>query len=172
MNAITTFTGKTFDFENYTANDICIEDIAHHLSLINRWVGASKYPLSVAYHSIFVSRLVPKGFKLQALLHDASEAYLGDVSRPLKSIVRDYKPLEEQLQRTIFRKFGCELDIAPEVHQADNLMWQWEYWKAFDNTPEPALLNWQRTILKDWSAASGDDEQTFLEEYNAIIRGY
>jgi uncharacterized protein len=83
-----TFTGRRFWPLDPRAKDVCIEDIAHALSLVNRFGGHSREAYSVAQHSVHVATLVerthPK-LALHALLHDASEAYLGDIVRPIKA---------------------------------------------------------------------------------------
>src|SRR5271156_4912831 len=79
---IQTFTGKKFYPFNPKPQDIDIRDIAHALSNICRFTGHTKRFYSVAEHSRNVAKLVPAHMKLQALLHDASEAYLCDIARP------------------------------------------------------------------------------------------
>lgn len=118
---IQTFTGKVIDLGLVTEEDIDILDIAHALSLINRYTGHTIAPYSVAQHSVHVSRLVADEHALWGLLHDASEAYLGDVSRPLKSMLPDYKRLEEMVQRAIADRFALGWPIPAEVKAADNV---------------------------------------------------
>lgn len=84
-----TFTGKLFDLESPTEEMICIEDIAHHLSIENRFNGATKFPYSVGYHSILVSNFAPQLVKLEALLHDAEEAYYKDIPAPYKILLKE-----------------------------------------------------------------------------------
>lgn len=114
-----TFTGKVVDLADFTAGDVRLPDIAHALSIINRFTGHSKSPYSVAQHSVLVSRLVPKQHALWGLLHDASEAYLGDVASPLKALLPDYRELEAHVQREIAKKFYLSWPIPPEVKEAD-----------------------------------------------------
>lgn len=84
---IQTFTGKKVFPLDIRAQQICIQDIAHALSLKCRFGGHCRTFYSVAEHSIRVSRIVPKHLKLIALLHDAAEAYLPDVCAPIKSLL-------------------------------------------------------------------------------------
>ena len=79
-----TFTGKLVNPLDLTPQDVDIRDIAHHLSNMCRWQGATRHFYSVAEHCVHVSRLVPTGYALLALLHDAAEAYMGDAIRPIK----------------------------------------------------------------------------------------
>lgn len=121
MNATTmqTYSGRLVDLSKFSHEDVRIFDISHALSLINRFTGHSVSPYSVAQHSVHVSRLVPDECALWALLHDASEAYLGDVSTPLKMLLPCYRELEERVQKAIARAFGLAWPAPPEVKEAD-----------------------------------------------------
>src|ERR1700757_1336901 len=81
---IQTFSGKRFSLLEPQPDQICIEDIAHALSLQARFTGHVKYHYSVAQHCWYASQIVAPEFALEALMHDASEAYIGDMSRPMK----------------------------------------------------------------------------------------
>ena len=96
-----------------------LPDIAHALSILTRFTGHSKCPYSVAQHSVMVSRLTPSEHALWGLMHDASEAYLGDVSTPLKNVLPGYRELEEHVQRTIARVFGLAWPMPSSVKDAD-----------------------------------------------------
>ncbi len=123
-NWIATHSGKRVYLEDPQPQDYCIEDIAHALSNTCRFTGHTPHHYSVAQHSILVSRVVPDGFKLAALLHDASEAYLGDISRPLKNLLLMYKTIERAMQRQIYNKFGCSeiLIDSSIIKEADNAL--------------------------------------------------
>lgn len=114
---------------------IDIRDIAHHLSLINRFNGATRRPISVAFHSLWVANLVPDRFKLQALLHDGSEAYIGDITKWLKQTetFEGYRAVEKVLQSRVFQRFGVILDEPDKemddiVRAADKMMVRIEAW--------------------------------------------
>lgn len=124
MRAITntsmqTYTGKVIDLSRFSEDDVRLPDISHSLSLLNRFTGHSKCPYSVAQHSVMVSKIVDQRHAMWGLLHDASEAYLGDVATPLKNLLPDYRALEERVQRAIARKFGLVWPMPPEVKVAD-----------------------------------------------------
>ncbi len=122
---IITFTGKKFYHLAPTVAMVDIEDIAHSLSMLCRWTGHPRYHYSVAQHSWYCSHLVPKEFALEALLHDSSEAYLGDMNRPLKHFTQAgpaYLEIEERVERVIFEKFGVPFPLPEAVKVADTQM--------------------------------------------------
>lgn len=116
---ILTSTGRYFSFVNPDPNSICIEDIATGLSRICRFTGHTRSFYSVAQHSVLVSHLVPSEHALAGLLHDASEAYLGDVSSPLKQLLPEYRELERKVEQAIATRFGLTLPLHPSVKKVD-----------------------------------------------------
>lgn len=119
---VQTYTGKKFYFLDPQPEDICIEDISHHLSQICRYTGATKEHYSVAEHSVLVSYLSPMGFKLYGLLHDFQEAYIGDLNSPLKSILPEYCKIEENIIKVGFNKFGLNESIPFDVLHIDKVV--------------------------------------------------
>jgi len=115
---ITTYTGNRFCFTDPKPEQVHIEDIAHHLSLICRFTGAVKSFYSVADHSIRVAGIVPDELKLSALLHDAAEAYTGDISRPVK-YSHKLETTEKAVMEVIARKYNID-PYNPIVREADN----------------------------------------------------
>lgn len=137
-------------------DDILITDIAHCLALANRWAGNTQYlgsgtsvvidvggqplivemndpfPYSVAQHSCLVHDIVIRRFGVRAgfygLMHDASEAYLMDVPRPIKPLLTNYYAIEAKLMDVILTKFGVPFDnqIKSQVVEIDNAMIFWE----------------------------------------------
>lgn len=113
-----------------TEDMINIEDIAHSLSRQPRWGGHLSRPYSVAQHSIHCAELVDPEWKLQALLHDATEAYMVDLPSPIKSLFPLYKTLEDTLMGIIAKKFGVPYPFHPSVKAADKYMLERE-WHEF-----------------------------------------
>lgn len=114
--------GKQFYYRDPRPEDISIEDIAHSLSHICRFNGHTKLFYSVAEHSINVCNEVKDPeFKLCALLHDAHEAYVGDLISPMKGQIelRKFKQLEERVWLAVALKFGLADKLPPEVVRAD-----------------------------------------------------
>ncbi len=121
-NWILTYTGRQYWPCSPVVDHIHEDDIAHHLSLCCRFVGASTEFYSVAEHSIHVAELVPPEHKLTALLHDAPEAYLGDMSKPAKNQLGDYRRAEALNWAAICQKFGVPYELPECVKQADYVM--------------------------------------------------
>ena len=117
-----TFTGRAFWPLDPRAEDVCIEDIAHGLSMACRFGGHCRYFYSVAEHSVLVASQVPPEFRLQALLHDAAEAYLGDMVRPLKQGMPHYRQTEADVWGAIAQRFDVPFQLAPCIKAADNLV--------------------------------------------------
>src|SRR6266516_7060963 len=122
---IITHTGKWFDVFNPKHEDVDLEDIAHSESMQCRFTGHTKQFYSVAQHSVLVSQNCPSEYALAGLMHDASEAYLSDIARPIKKHP-DFGPFylktEEKLQRAIFRHFGIPFEYMNYIHKADDLL--------------------------------------------------
>lgn len=132
---IETFTGRKFCPLDPNPEDICIKDIAHSLSNICRYTGATRVFYSVAEHSLRISHSILNQTKdnklaLWGLLHDASEAYLTDIPRPIKASVyfkdpvegtlHSYYEIEANLLKVIIEHFGLEWPMPVEVKEADD----------------------------------------------------
>ena len=124
---IRTRSGKFINVFNPNPDDIVIEDIAHCLSMQCRFGGHLPVFYSVAQHSVMCSLMVPEEYALEALLHDASEAYLLDMPSPIKHGLTNYKDVETALQKVIAAKFGIPLIMSDIVKAADNqcLLMEW-----------------------------------------------
>lgn len=94
MPFIKTHTGQHIDYRNVTTNQIVIEDTAIALSNIYRFAGHVPDFYSVPQHAVLCSQIVPAEFALEALMHDAAEAYCQDIPAPLKRLLPDYQRIE------------------------------------------------------------------------------
>jgi 5'-deoxynucleotidase YfbR-like HD superfamily hydrolase len=121
---IQTYTKQRFTPTNPSANTIKIQDIAHSLSMQCRFNGHCSKFYSVAQHSVLVSYLCNIEDALAGILHDASEAYLSDVSRPLKQSGKmdSYIEYENKLQGMIYETFGLDSKMPSSVKIADDIM--------------------------------------------------
>lgn len=122
MTTILTQSGRSINLLQPDPALISIEDIAHGLSHLCRFTGHTRVFYSVAEHSLEVSYAVPAKYALEALLHDATEAYLGDVSSPLKALLPEYRLLEHGMDQAIRKRFGLPAMQSPYVKHADLCM--------------------------------------------------
>lgn len=167
---ILTRSGQYFDFFDPQRYTLQVEDIAHGLANCCRFAGQCRVFYSVAQHSVYVSRIVPERLALAGLLHDAAEAFLGDVSRPLKRLLPDYRAIEQRVEIALFRKLGIPYPIPPEVKRADMQMLRLEQTKLMahhsdawdcDAYPLPEGI-----ILNEATALSPEEAfHAFMERY-------
>lgn len=140
---IQTYTGRKFSPLAPRPLDVSLMDIAHALSNICRFTGHSREFYSVAQHSVFVARLIQTRCfktKLWALLHDASEAYLCDVAKPVKPLLRGYAEAEERVMRVVAQRFDLPWPRPEEVHVADMKMLATEFRDLMGPAPEDLEL--------------------------------
>lgn len=125
---IRTFTGKYINPCKPDPDLIYIEDIAHALSMQPRFGGHLPVFYSVAQHCVEVMRSVSGEIRMGALLHDASEAYLIDVPRPVKEQLLNYREIECTLMEVIADKFGFQWPLHEDIKAADemNLQKEWD----------------------------------------------
>lgn len=121
---IRTFTGRKLYWDRIEEHDFCIEDIAHALSMKCRWSGHTREFFSVAQHSVLVAALVPREHQLNALLHDASEAYMPDFPSPLKWFLRDMgftvlSTIEKKVEAAVAKKFKLQYPRPACIKVAD-----------------------------------------------------
>jgi len=122
---IETFTGVLFDFLNPKPEMVRIEDIAHALSQLPRYTGHCKFPYPVAQHLRVGSYFVPEEFAYDYFCHDFSEAYLNDMSRPLKHFTKageEYRKIERRVQGVIADVLGFSKVEPPIVKVYDTRM--------------------------------------------------
>lgn len=133
---IQTHSGRKLSLIDPQPEDILIQDIAHHLSQINRYNGGAKFPYSVAQHSLLCSTHITPAYSMHALLHDAPEAYIQDIIRPLKRLLHDqYHPIEERFEQVIAEKFGLDCLMNEHVKAVDNRMGDTEARELLNKPP-------------------------------------
>lgn len=167
---LTLHSGATFDFRDPRSSDFTIEDIAHGLSHICRYAGQCRAFYSVAEHSVYVSGLAA-GSERHGLLHDAAEAFIGDVPSPIKQGLSEYRAIEREIQHVIFARFGIPSDMPDAVKIAEKAV----------------LAAEQRQIMPqgtdDWARLSGikyadivvahlsppEAKHVFLQRFNSLF---
>ena len=120
-----TYSGKRFDWENISSEAVNIVDVAHALGMICRFTGSVLRFYSVAEHSIHVCDLAPPELKLDALLHDAAEAYIGDIARGLKDKLREVAPegmgrFEHDVETAVASAFRLTWPPSKKIKEIDN----------------------------------------------------
>jgi hypothetical protein len=151
-----TYTGKKFYPLDPRADEVCIEDIAHALAMQCRFGGHCRDHYSVAEHSVRASFKFPEDHALSLLLHDATEAYLVDLPRPIKrSGVFGwlYRRIEARVEREIAIAFNVKCLSCPKVKRVDSRM----------------LLTEKRDLLADPPSAWKESEGHF-PPYQSVIK--
>jgi len=173
-NIILTHSGIYFDFVDPKPDMIRIEDIAHALAHTCRFGGHCSKFYSVAQHSVITASLVPEELRLTALLHDAPEAYLGDVVKPLKKMLPDYNQIEERIQKLVLTTLGAVYPLPEEVHAADLGMLKWEQRDIMKNQDDwPSVRDvvmpyYGKHSLTPWSVEVS--KGMFLETYSCLSK--
>lgn len=129
VDCIRTVTGIYINVFDPTTDMVCIEDIAHALVNQCRFGGHLPQFYSVGQHSIrCAEEIIDPDRKPEALLHDASEAYLLDIPRPIKKRLSNYKEIEDGLMSVIAKKFGFQYPLSSAVKDIDEkmLVIEWE----------------------------------------------
>src|SRR5262245_42067765 len=161
-----TFTGRKFPFLNPTVDDVDPLDIAHALSMLCRFGGHTHQFYSVAEHCVLLSRAIPERYAVEALLHDAAEAYLVDIPRPVKRQLYGYKEMEDRVLKVIFDRF--EVDpyseddiVSPLVKDWDSRILLTERRALMPNTVHP----WSEEYLEPLDVAIAIAPQKVAERW-------
>jgi hypothetical protein len=167
-----TYTGGRFYGEPqcFHLNEYDIETIAETLSKKVRWGGHCKGFYSVAQHSVHVCDLSPKYLRLEGLLHDMTECFLGDIPRPIKNALVGVRDYEADLYDSMAQQFNCARAVPNEVHVADNMMLrteardlmgdpEWHYKMPYPIREEPISI---------WGMEEA--KQEFLKRYDEYKR--
>lgn len=171
-----TFTGKRFDLAEPLAALVDVRDIAHGLARCCRYAGQCNTFYSVAQHSVLVSRQVAPEHALAGLLHDAAEAYVGDLVSPLRRLpeLEGYNAVHDRVLRAVFVRFGVGWPLHASVKEADVRLlateaasWNglvgetpgWDAWGVVCAGPYPLRID-------PWSVGRAEGE--FLNEFEKI----
>jgi len=193
--SIGTYTGRIFYPLDPRREDVCIEDIAHHLSLLARWTGATRDHCNVAHHSVMVARDVErsvlnvKGYKanikamcvMMGLMHDSPEAYLNDAASPIKDDIYYLTPRGIESCKVVHRR------LLSVIYSALDLPFYGEFSSYVKQSDTRALVTERRdqiTVPKvPWVIDSDplpgvekfepmghkESEEMFLKEYQRLL---
>lgn len=140
---IQTYSGKKFDFLNPTEASFDLQDIAHSLSCLCRFNGHTQRFYSVAEHCVVMSGLVSPEAAQGALMHDAAEAYIGDISTPLKNQAPKLCDLETDILTAICARFNINYATTRgEIKHADLRMLETERLQLMKTQ---SIENWECT---------------------------
>lgn len=174
MTWVMTASGRVVDILKPETNAICIEDIAHSLALQCRFNGHCRVFYSVAQHSVHCSEICDPKYAMECLMHDAAEAYIGDIIRPLKSVLSESALHEIEFEFECVIAVALGLQVVPgyreEVRRVDNIMLATEkrdllppskeVWPCLKGvTPLPAAIHTMAPVLA---------ERAFLARYEAL----
>ena len=181
---LNTYTNRRVNPLDIVPGDVSVLDIAHSLALCNRFAGHTFRPISVAQHCVWVSRLCDNGtdyeIPMAALLHDASEAYLGDITKWLKGTpeMKPYRDAEERATRTVLSVFECEDGIDhSSIAFADKLMVCWEAEQGIEGffkylmPPgyEPVRNPYRSLLESEWDFIHwGEAKEMFLARFSHL----
>lgn len=176
-NFMQTFSGGLYWPMDPRVEEVNILDIAHSLSMQCRYTGHTSKFYSVAEHSYHVSTIVAPHLALLGLLHDATEAYLTDVARPVKRHLANYKDIEQANWLVIARKFGLPAVMPKQIHDADAAMLAAERAVLMKPLPEVTAAQWMmgdvqpipKVEICGWYPDSG--QSMFLERFYEITTG-
>lgn len=159
MRKTFTLTGARIDYSNPHPSSINIDDIAHGLSQLCRWHGQTDRFYSVAQHSVLLSMVVPAhmsqtvegityyelvNLAKAALLHDAAEAYTGDIPSPIKDMMPDFvEMIEMPLLEAIFERFELSTGLLPYITPYDKAICGNEVETLFRNVAPSELAGVQ-----------------------------
>lgn len=164
---ILTYTKTKFYPLEPLMEDIKIEDIAHALSLMTRANGHFKHFYSVAQHSVNCYkeakiRGYSKRVQLGCLLHDASESYISDLTRPVKKNLSQYFVIEEKLQKVIYEKLGLinlTEDEIDKIREIDDAMLYYEFIELMDEKifdEEPFIAMRHNFLQRDFKTVESE----------------
>lgn len=167
---IMTYSGIVFRPLEPEPHMIVIEDIAHALANSCRYTGHVREFYSVAQHSVLLTALVDAvdpDSMLWGLLHDASEAYLSDLARPVKQqpeLGDTYRACEERLMYAVAERFGLDMPIPESVHWADDVVLRAEQRDLMPGTyPQEEADKWFPYTISGWTPQFA--EKRFLDQY-------
>lgn len=176
---MTCISGNKVNLQAITPDQVNIRDIAWGLGRTLRYAGHIREDYSVALHSIIMSYIVPEEYAKEALLHDAAEAYIGDIIWPVKTLFPEIRTFEDTILAAIMEKYGVETGTYTEKgFKLSDVVKEWDVklmeHECFDQGVRPGVFN--NDIEKKWIAAAEKHSQywwapayAFLERFDELF---
>lgn len=164
--SIVLYSGAYFDFTAPNGDLVFIHDIARGLANTCRFGGQSERFYSVAEHSVLASQHVPNKWAYEALMHDAAEALIGDIPKPLKQLLPDFMNIERQVEEVVADRFGFSPHTPDTVKLIDIQMLAAEQTQVMGNDDSWAFthgLQAAPVTIEFWSPT---------EAYERFLRRY
>lgn len=181
-----TASGKHFDLLDPKPEQVDHHDIFAAISKLCRFTGHCSEIYTVGQHSLLVMSLVPDEFRFEALMHDAAEAYTGDVGTPMKVALGDtFREVEHRIEAVVREKYDLPVKLSPEVKKADivalGLEKKWlmpedyEEWALLTGIELPAdaeVLSKVETLgVADIGELTADVECALMRQFNLLTKG-
>jgi hypothetical protein len=164
-----TVSGRMFWPLDPRADEVDIYDIAVGLSNECRYAGQIEDHYSVAQHSVYVSYEVPAEWALEGLLHDAPEAYLKDIHRPLKRHLKEYGPIEDAVWGAVAEKFDLARELPELITHADNAVLLAEKEQIVGESPAPWLIKGEPARIQIVRMTPREARERFLDRFNQLM---
>lgn len=173
MSWIQTHSGRQLDLIDPQPDMIDLVDITSGLANECRYAGQCRFFYSVAQHSVLASQIVPAEHAWEALLHDATEAYLKDIPKPVKLLLPDYRALEAKLDAVIRIRFGLPSEKSHAIADADAILLATERRDLMTKCSVPwessqAITPLPRTIR---ALHAGSAKSLFMQRTLEILQG-
>ena len=166
-----TFTGRAFFPMNVGRSEIDIYDIAHSLGLQCRYNGHVSRFYSVAEHCVLMSYSVPEEDALWALLHDATETYVGDLIRPVKKHLPEFVQIEDKIMKAIVDRYDLGTYQMPaSVKDADNRIIENERRELLKKEPLPWTVHGEALpdiVITGWLPEEA--ELRYFNRFNELM---
>lgn len=163
------FGGAYFDLLDPEGSAFTIEDVAQGLAQCCRFAGQCRRFYSVAEHSVHVSTILEPEHRYAGLMHDAAEAFLGDVTKPLKLLLPDYRAIEARVEAAVFARFAVPTPLPLAVKDADRIMLATEQRQLMANGEAWAMTGGRRALplaIPAWPPEEA--RERFLERFGAL----